>query len=159
MNKLYRSRTDRMLFGVCGGLGKYLNIDSTVIRIVAVLLVFCGGIGILAYLIMAIIVPLEESKQTTTQGIIEENAEDIKNTAEKLGTDIRRAFVNKDAKSEENGPHFERRRNVLAIILIAIGAVVLAGSLGFWHWFNGGVVVALALIAVGVVIILSLRRK
>ena len=38
MNKLYRSRTDRMLFGVCGGLGKYLNIDSTVIRIVAVLL-------------------------------------------------------------------------------------------------------------------------
>ncbi len=55
MNKLYRSRTDRMLFGVCGGLGRYLNVDPTIIRIVAVLLVFCGGIGILAYLIMAII--------------------------------------------------------------------------------------------------------
>jgi phage shock protein C len=159
MNKLYRSRTDRMLFGVCGGLGKYLNVDSTIIRIVAVLLVFCGGIGILAYLIMAIIVPLEESKQTTAHGIIEENAEDIKNTAEKLGTDIRQAFQHEDAKSEENRPAFERRRNVLAIVLIIIGVLVLAGSLGFWHWFNGGVIVALALIAVGVVIVLSLRRK
>jgi len=159
MNKLYRSRTDRMLFGVCGGLGKYLNMDATVIRIVAVLLALCGGIGLLVYLIMAIIVPLEASQQKTTQGIIEENAADIKDTAEKLGKDIRRAFENKESKSEDGGGQFERRRNVLGIILIGIGAVVLASSIGFWSWFNGGVVAALALIAVGVVIILSLRRK
>ena len=158
MNKLYRSRTERMLFGVCGGLGKYLNVDPTIIRIVAVLLV-CGGIGILVYLIMAIIVPLEESKKTTTQGIIEENAEDIKNTATRLGTDIRNAFENKEAKSQDGENRFDRRQNVMAIILIVVGAVVLASSIGFWQWFNFAVVGALALIGVGVVLLLSLRRK
>jgi len=148
-----------MLFGVCGGLGKYLNVDATIIRIVAVLLVFCGGIGVLAYLIMAIVVPVEASQQKTTQGVIEENAADIKETAEKLGKDIQQVFENKENKSEDSGGQFERRRNVLGVILICIGAVVLAISIGWWKWLNGGVIAALALIAVGVVIIYSLRRK
>jgi phage shock protein C len=159
MNKLYRSRKDRMLLGVCGGLAKYLNVDSTIIRIVAVLLVFCGGVGILAYLVMAIIVPLEESEKKTAEGIIEENAQDIKNTAEKLGTNIRNAFEKKDTKDSENGHQYNRRRNVLAIVLIVLGMIILASSIGFWSWFNGGVFAALALIAVGVVIMLSLRKR
>ena len=41
-NKLYRSRKDRMILGVCGGLGKFFGIDSTIIRIVFVLLAFTG---------------------------------------------------------------------------------------------------------------------
>jgi phage shock protein PspC (stress-responsive transcriptional regulator) len=62
---------------VCGGLGKFFGIDSTIIRIVFVLLAFTG-FGILAYIIIAIIAPLEESKQNTPQGIIEENAAEIR---------------------------------------------------------------------------------
>lgn len=107
---------------------------------------------------MAIVVPLDESTRKTPQGIIEENTEDVKNTAEKLGTNIRDIFENKETKSTGDENQFARRRNVLAIVLIAIGVIVLASSLGFWHWFNGCVVVALALIGVGVMI-LSLRRR
>jgi len=62
--RLYRSRTDRVLWGVCGGLAKYFDIDPTIVRVVAVLLIFANGLGILAYIIMAIIVPLEGSKVT-----------------------------------------------------------------------------------------------
>lgn len=58
--KLYRSRADRMIAGVCGGLGRYLGIDPTLIRLAFVLLVLFGvGSGLLAYIIMMLIVPLE----------------------------------------------------------------------------------------------------
>ena len=58
--KLYRSRSDKMIAGVCGGLGYYLGIDPTLIRLAFVLLVLFGvGSGFLAYIIMMLIVPLE----------------------------------------------------------------------------------------------------
>lgn len=58
MNKrLYRSRTDSTIGGVCGGLGEYFNIDPTFVRIIAVLLVFADGVGILGYLVAWIIIP------------------------------------------------------------------------------------------------------
>lgn len=61
--ELRRSTTDRMIAGVCGGLGRYSNIDPTVIRLIAVLLVFVSGPGmVLAYLIMALIIPEETTK-------------------------------------------------------------------------------------------------
>lgn len=58
--KLYRSRTNRMIFGVCGGLGKYFNIDPTIIRIVAVASLLAGTLGFWIYIIMAIVVPVED---------------------------------------------------------------------------------------------------
>lgn len=60
MKKLYRSKTDRKIAGVCGGLGAYLNIDSTVIRVGFVLLALPGGLpGILMYLILWLVIPEE----------------------------------------------------------------------------------------------------
>jgi phage shock protein PspC (stress-responsive transcriptional regulator) len=58
-NKLYRSRTDRKLWGVCGGLARYFNIDPTIVRVIAVASLFVGTLGFWIYLIMALIVPLE----------------------------------------------------------------------------------------------------
>ncbi len=57
--QLTRSTTDRMIAGVCGGIGQYANIDPTVVRLLAVLLFFLGmGPGILlAYFLMMIIIP------------------------------------------------------------------------------------------------------
>jgi len=56
--QLTRSTTDRMIAGVCAGLGEYLNIDPTVVRLLFVLGFFLSGGGVLvAYLIMAVIVP------------------------------------------------------------------------------------------------------
>lgn len=66
MKRLYRSRTDVMLGGVCGGLAKYLNVDPAVIRLVFVLLLFLGGGGFWIYLVLWIITPLEPLPQTNT---------------------------------------------------------------------------------------------
>ena len=63
--QLTRSSTNRMIAGVCAGLGAYSNIDPTVIRLVSVLLLFVTGPGIVvAYLIMALIIPEEPVGQT-----------------------------------------------------------------------------------------------
>jgi len=57
--RLYRSRTNSTISGVCGGLGEYFAIDPTFIRIVAVLLALADGIGIVAYIVAWIIIPKE----------------------------------------------------------------------------------------------------
>ena len=57
--KLRRSRSDKMIAGVCGGLGKYLEIDSTVVRLAFVLLLIFAGTGVLAYLIAWLVMPYE----------------------------------------------------------------------------------------------------
>jgi phage shock protein C len=57
-NKLYRSRHDRLIGGVCGGLSERYGMDSTWVRLLFVLFFFAGGSALLVYLIMWLIVPL-----------------------------------------------------------------------------------------------------
>lgn len=54
--RLYKSATNRVICGVCGGIGEFFNIDPTIIRLLCVLLCFTGS-GIIAYIIAAIIIP------------------------------------------------------------------------------------------------------
>jgi phage shock protein C len=57
--RLYRSRTNRKLAGVCGGLAQYFNTDPTLIRVLFVVLAVLGGPGLLIYLVLWIVVPKE----------------------------------------------------------------------------------------------------
>lgn len=58
--RLYRTRNERMLNGVCGGLAQYFNMDPTIIRLIVVAITFATGPGmLLAYLILAVIIPEE----------------------------------------------------------------------------------------------------
>ena len=59
--ELYRSRSNRQVAGVCGGLAGYFNLDATLIRILFVVLAVLGGSGLVLYLAMWIIVPKEPS--------------------------------------------------------------------------------------------------
>lgn len=59
MKKLYRSRNDRFFAGVCGGIAKYLGIDSTLVRLITFLLIVPGGLSIWVYIALAIIIPNE----------------------------------------------------------------------------------------------------
>lgn len=81
MKKLYRSRKDTKIAGVCGGIAEYFNVDSNIIRLLAVLTIFGGG-GIIAYIIAWIIIPLEpvedeSSDKQTTRSREENQAETI----------------------------------------------------------------------------------
>jgi len=59
MKKLYKSRTERKLCGVCGGLAEYFNMDPTLMRLLWVIFTLAGGAGLLCYIIAAIIMPEE----------------------------------------------------------------------------------------------------
>ena len=54
---LYKSRNDRMVAGVCGGLAEYFGLDSTLIRIVWAVMILMGGSGLALYIVCAIIIP------------------------------------------------------------------------------------------------------
>lgn len=159
--RLYRSRSDRMICGVCGGLAKYFDIDPVIIRLIAVLVVFAGGAGILAYIILAIVVPLESSKVTEPKDVIKENVEEMKETASQIGHEIRSAFAREEGASEETVRAQHHNRNILGSILIIIGILSLLASLNLnllW-WLRWTYLWPLIIIAIGVLIIFSTRRR
>ena len=55
--KLYKSNKNKVFTGTCGGIGEYLNIDPTIIRLIFVIVLFFGGTGILVYIVAALIIP------------------------------------------------------------------------------------------------------
>jgi len=57
--KLYRSLSDRQLAGVCGGLASFLGVDATITRLLLLFLALAGGQGVLVYLVMVVVVPVE----------------------------------------------------------------------------------------------------
>ena len=59
IRKLYRSRKNRMLCGVCGGMGEYLGIDPTIVRLLWIIFSLAYGAGILAYILACIVIPLK----------------------------------------------------------------------------------------------------
>ena len=68
IKRVYRSRLDRMVGGVCGGLGEYFEVDPTLIRLLFVLGTLAGGPGVIAYLILLVVVPLEPVAAASTAG-------------------------------------------------------------------------------------------
>ncbi len=157
--RLYRSRSDRMIWGVCGGLAKYFDMDPTIIRIIAVLLIFAGGSGILAYIILAIVVPSEGSAAAEPKDTIQENLAEMKETATELGREIQSTLSSKESESEEVTKTRQRHHNTIGIILIVIGIFFLLGSFRLFWWFNWGYLWPLILVAIGVLIIIGARRK
>src|SRR4051794_36404291 len=58
-SRLYRSRSQKMIAGVCGGLGEYFDVDPVLIRLLFVVTAFISGVGILAYIVLWIVVPFD----------------------------------------------------------------------------------------------------
>ena len=83
--RLYRSSSNRMIAGVCGGLGKYFSVDATIVRLVFLLLLFLGGGGFLLYLILWIIVPEEQQAGAAPQEVNQVNPQDLAQSAARNG--------------------------------------------------------------------------
>lgn len=83
--RLYRSKHDAMLGGVCGGLAEYFNIDAVLVRLAFVVLALAGGPGVLAYIIMWVVMPLPTGAldaASDSSGFPEELAQDAETWAE-----------------------------------------------------------------------------
>jgi phage shock protein C len=157
--RLYRSRDDRLIFGVCGGLAKYFDIDPVIVRIITIVVALVTGVGILAYIVMGIVVPLESSQVSEPKDVIKENVEEYKQTASQLGDEIRSTFGKKEGAPEETAKDRHRGRNILGVILVVIGILCLLASFNLFGWLSWGRLWPLILVAIGLLIIFGVRRR
>lgn len=87
MKRLYKSRKDKVISGICGGIGEYFGVDPVLVRVIAVLLFFFGGTGVIAYIVGMIIIPVEplqtddnEKKETEKKETPKEESSEYKHT-------------------------------------------------------------------------------
>lgn len=162
--RLYRSRADRMLGGVSGGLGDYFEVDPVLIRLVwVVLAVLTGGLFLLAYLLMWIIVPPEGSPDGPRNSIRQSMGE-VADEARALAGEVREAFGEGNEPSpsapSDTGP--PRRRSDVrvwaAVILIGLGLIFLLDNLNLITWFNWGTFWPLVLVAIGLALLWQRTR-
>ena len=126
--RLFRARDDRWIAGVCGGLGKYLGVDSTLIRLGFILLTFWNGFGIILYILMALIVPEEPLVEVASEP----------------------GLPPPGPNQEER----ERRLHILGILLILGGLYVLIKNLPLLPPVFGERAIALLLIAGGILLLI-----
>ncbi len=155
--RLYRSRTDRILWGVCGGLAKYFDIDPIIIRIIFVLTVLAGGAGILAYIILAIVVPLEGSEAATAEQTVKENVAEIKDTANQMGQEIRATLGGTKTETTGSGARGSRL-TTLGAIIVALGILLLLANLNIFWWFKWQYFWPVIIILAGLLIIMRSRK-
>lgn len=149
--KLYRSRTDRVLFGVCGGLGKYFEVDPVIFRILFVILFFIDGAGFIGYLIMALIIPIEGSaaKNNTIRSEVEDAAQRIGKSAEGFASNVEAGEYIPSGKTA----------NYLGIFIILIGFYFLAREVfPFQFIFRNDIILPSAIILLGLYIILKSKK-
>lgn len=155
--RLYRSRNDRMIWGVCGGLAEYFAIDPTLMRLIFVLLIFAGGIGIIAYIVLAIVTPMESSQTSEPRETIKQNVQEMKETAESIGEDIRTTFDKKsDTSKEPEKVPYQGAGYILGLIVLVIGIVLLLSNI--FNWFHWAIFWPVILIVIGIVIVAARRR-
>ncbi len=149
--KLYRSRSDRILGGVCGGIAHYFDVDPTIIRLLAVALIFAGGAAVIAYILAWIIVPEEPRKRK----VEEQQEEREKGEEEERIIDIE--------TEERKDEHRNRNLDLLAWVLVIIGVVWIARYAFTWWWpslFAGGrFFTPVVLIILGIVVLLWRKRE
>jgi phage shock protein PspC (stress-responsive transcriptional regulator) len=156
--KLYRSRTDRKIWGVCGGLAKYFDVDPIIVRVIMILLIFANGLGLLAYIILAIVVPVEEPVPGINQGGKGDDSEDVLTTP----TDqARENLLTSPGQTDATGQDVSasRSRYLFGLVLIILGIFFMVGnSLGHFWWWSWGFMWPLIIIAIGLLIVFSSRR-
>jgi phage shock protein C len=141
--KLTRSRTDKVIGGVCGGLGAHLKIDPVLIRIFFVLLTLGNGIGLLLYFVLWLVIPLEGAPDTSTEANLRTGTAEMAEQAQRLGQDVQQAVRDTQVPM------------LMGVALIAIGVVYLVRNLDIpWlRWLEWGELWPLLLILAGVVLL------
>jgi len=115
--RLYRSRGDKVLGGVCGGIAEYFNVDPILIRLFFILMFFAEGAGLLAYIIAWIIIPLQPSIEAESGAAGEGESE-----AEFSEADEEEFSAEEDRSSRGRG---RVRQRYLGIFFVILGAFFL----------------------------------
>lgn len=146
-DKLYRSRRQRVIAGVAGGLAQYFNIDPVIIRVLIVVLTLLHGTGIILYIVLWIVVPEEPFE--LAYGIKPDG--EPSSTTENSPTDTTNIFAQPPVPEKKSG------RFIAGTILIIIGALFL--MVRFIPTFDFSDVFPFLLVIVGALLILNSVKK
>ena len=166
--RLMRSRTDKVIAGVAGGIGQYLAIDPVIVRLAFVALVFTG-VGLFLYPVLWLIMPVEGGQRPAPDQVFDE----MRQQAQRVGDEVREVFVAGrrprfdpmtgqpvDPEAEipinnvggSSAAPADRRNRLLGIVLLGVGGIILLSMIpGF-----GKILLPLVLIGAGVLV---LRRQ
>lgn len=151
---LTRSKDERLIFGVCGGLAAALRVHTLVIRIAFVLLGMTWGLGIVAYVLLALLMDDEGAADDDDREVEErmaDNGREVLSRIRELGGELREGAREVLAGKGERGP---RQRQVGALLLIA-GALIVLWSLGLLRWVSVPILVGGAALAIGAWLLLG----
>jgi phage shock protein C len=126
--KLYRSTTDKMIGGVAGGLSEYFDIDSTLIRVLFIVIVFLGGGGIIAYIILWIVVPQKPYEIPKSFQERSSSGDSTKSEFQHSATDSESINVNNSGIASVE-TKTNNKQIWIAIILIVIGGLLLLNNI------------------------------
>jgi phage shock protein PspC (stress-responsive transcriptional regulator) len=155
-NKLYRSRKERMIGGVAGGLGVYLQVDPVWIRLLFVALLFASGLGFWLYLIMWIIIPDEGRAGAVTGDSVHANVQDLADRAREFGQTVQRGLEGRQVGA---GDGSTTGAIIVGGAFILLGIFLLLQRLNFFWWLNWGVMWPLLLILLGGALLFSRIRQ
>ncbi len=147
-NRILRSRTDRMVGGVCGGLAKYLGVDPTLVRLVFVILALGGGAGVPIYIVLWIVIPPEDRPVSATmEETVQANAAEIGDRARTMGQELREAARTPNPAAAM----------LFGLSLVGLGFVLILENLHIpWlWWFRFDVLWPALLILVGLAMVVS----
>lgn len=148
--KLYRSETDRVLGGVSGGLADFFDVDSTLVRIIFVLLTVFGGSGLIIYLLLWVIIPSESSVESAlTKDFFHNNINEIKDKTKSFANDVR---VTAQANNGNS-------RNLFGMILLGVGVIFLLQNLGILTSYHFGRMWPILLILLGFALLMKRQKK
>ncbi len=153
--RLCRSEADKVLFGVCGGLGEYFDVDPILFRLGFVLAVLLGGSGVLAYIVLAIVMPAAERKGGPQQPAVEEGplaGEDgAPPTLEVYAGHTQATPVDRERRA--------RQRRAAGALLVVCGVLLLGANLNWFAWLRAEYFWPLALIALGAYLLVGQGRR
>ncbi len=142
--KLYRSNTDRVLAGVCGGIAEYLHIDATLIRVLFVVVSLGGGAGILLYVILWVVIPPAGASSGVTRQRLEQIGSEMQQKAELVASHL-------GGRSDDTS--LGGRHRWFAVIILLLGVWLLLNEFLPGHWFRWDVFWPLLLIVAGFLLI------
>jgi phage shock protein C len=147
--RLLRSRSERMIAGVCGGLARHFDIDVTLVRLGFIALTFVNGIGLLVYIVLWIVVPDEEHQNLSPDQAVRRNLDDIGEQAQRFGQSLGESL---------RGGGGGRVQAFIGIGLVGLGVLFLLDQLGWLSFVSCGTLWPLVLVALGVALMLRRRR-
>jgi len=151
---LYRSKKNRVVGGVCGGIGEYFDIDPTLIRLLAILTFFFGGSGVIAYIIGWIIIPQNPSENAEQHFKSEQKIVDMEEVPKASESKFKTTEEYQSVENKKNNS--AKNRNVfLGLIFIFMGLIFMGTTLFPWFaWIAWSTYWPVILIIVGLVIMI-----